>query len=396
MVRVNRGIEARAGDQGFESPQVRFKMSILRDKRLVTILGSVLLGIVILVIILFKYPFGEVISTFTNFTPLLVLAYLVVSGLIMLTLSFRWKTILDTLGHRIPFHKLVGYRIIGYGISYITPSAKVGGEPVRAALLKRQGLSFREGLSSIIIDKTIELSFSALFFICGVIFLILDYALPSRLFILLIILSLFFLYLIWWFYSRIMRGKTVFTRIFRFFRLHKLGFLAKYQSIILNFEKPIIHFYRTQRKEFFIAAGISLFSLGLSLVEYKLVLLMLGINAPLGVVFLVFSLAGFAFLIPLPMALGSFEAFQLSLFSILRIGPAAAGVGVAIITRSRDLLWVLGALVLAFYLGSFKNIISRAYGDRPVVSMGIIRNGRKHRLNVRINRPIMHIKNYRK
>lgn len=376
----------RAGDQGFESPQVRFKMSVLKDKRVITVVGSVLLGIVIIAIILFKYPFGEVISTFTNFTPVLVLAYLVVSGLIMLTLSFRWKVILDTLGHKVPFHKLVGYRIIGYGISYITPSAKVGGEPVRAALLKRQGLSFREGLSSIMIDKIIELSFSALFFICGVVFLVLDYALPSRLFFLLIILSGLFLYLVWWFYSRIMRGETVFTKAFRFFRLHKLGFLAKYQAIILNFEKPIIRFYKSQRKEFFITAGISLFSLVLSLVEYKLVLLMLGIKAPLGVVFLVFSLAGFAFLVPLPMALGSFEAFQVSLFSIIKLGPAAAGVGVAMITRSRDLLWVLGALVLAFYLGSFKNIISKAYKDKPVVSMGIIRNGRKHRLDVRINR----------
>ena len=367
---------------------MRMKLfKILKDKKMLSIVASILLGVMIIIILLFKYPFREVISTFTNFTFFLVLAYLAVSLLIMTTLTLRWKIILNALGHKVSFHKLVSYRLIGYGISYLTPSAKVGGEPIRAALLKRQGIGFKEGLSSVVIDKTLELSLSAVFFIVGVFLLVLAYAVPGRLLAVLLVLALLFLYIVWKFYSRIFRGKPVFTALFRMLRLHKLKFMAKYQSKILTFEKPIIHFYRTQKKEFFIATGLSVISLGLSMLEFKLVLLMLGINANLGVVFLVLSLAGLAFMVPLPMALGSFEAFQISLFSIVKIGSAAAGIGVAMITRSRDLLWVLASLILAFYLGSLKNIITKAYGDKPMIGVTLIRNGKKQRIDVKINKP---------
>lgn len=357
------------------------------NKRAIGIAVSVLLGVLIIVLILFKYPFAEVISTFTNITFKLVLAYLGVSALIMVTLSFRWKVILSALGHKIPFYKLIGYRIIGYGISYITPSAKVGGEPLRAALLKRQGLSFREGLSTVIIDKLLELSFSAIFFFCGVLIILITYAVPGEILIGMLLLSGFFICLVFVFYSRILKGKPFFAYLFRLVRLHKLKFLAKYHAVILKFEEPIIKFYKNKRKEFFITAGVSLVSLCLSVLEFKLVLLMIGVNAPLGVAFLVFSIAGAAFLIPLPMALGSMEAFQVSLFSILKLGPAAGGIGVAMITRSRDLLWLLGALILSFYLGSFKNIIRKAYGDKPIVGITVFRNGRKQRMDIKINRP---------
>ena len=358
-----------------------------KDKKTLSITASILLAVILTVIVLVKYPFREILSTFTNFKPLIVVLYLVVSALIMIILSYRWKIILQALGHKIPFYKLIGYRIIGYGISYITPSAKMGGEPVMAAMLKRRGLSFKEGLSSVIIDKTLELSVSALFFFVGVLILIIDYAVPERMIIVLVLLAALFLYLVWRFYARILKGKPVFAAIFKFFRLHKLKSLAKYQTTIHNFEKPIINFYKTKRKEFFIASGLSILSLMFSVAEFKLVLLLLGIDASIGISFIVFSVAGLAFLIPLPMALGSFEALQASLFSLLKIGPAAAGIGVAVITRSRDLLWVLGAVVLSIYVGSFKNILSKAYKDRPVLGVKVGKTGDKRTIDIKIHRP---------
>ncbi|MBU1198848.1 MAG: flippase-like domain-containing protein [Nanoarchaeota archaeon] len=358
-----------------------------KSRKLWTVVGSALLGVIILIIILLKYPFKEIFATFKNFTPLMVLLYLVVSVVIMCVLSFRWKVVLNAMGYKVPFYKLMAYRIIGYGLSYITPSAKVGGEPLRAALLKRQGMTFSEGLSSVIVDKTIELSFSAFFFLGGVILLIASYAVPGKLLVTLIVLSAFFLYLVWAFYSRIMKEKPVFAHLFKILRLHKFRFLAKHYDAIVKFEEPIIKFYKTRKKAFFIAVALSFCSLLISLLEYHLVLSMLGIKAPVGIVFMVFSLAGFAFLIPLPMALGTFEAFQVSLFAILGIGPAAAGIGVAMITRSRDLLWVLCASLLSLYIGSFKNIVRRAYGDRPIVGVGIVRRGQRHRLDIKIHRP---------
>jgi hypothetical protein len=86
---------------------------------------------------------------------------------------------------------------------------------------------------------------------------------------------------------------------------------------------------------------------------------MLNIHVPISIVFIVFSVVGIAFLVPVPMGLGSLEVFQASLFSILGLG-SAAGVGLAMITRARDLLWVLVGVIFSLYIGAFKRVVREA------------------------------------
>ncbi|MBW3000659.1 hypothetical protein KY341_02155 [Candidatus Woesearchaeota archaeon] len=50
------------------------------------------------------------------------------------------------------------------------------------------------------------------------------------------------------------------------------------------------------------------------------------------------------------------------------------------------MFWVFIALMLSLYLGSFKNIIQKAYRDKPVLGISIVRNGKRHRLDVKIHR----------
>ncbi len=347
---------------------------------------SIVFGIILIGIILWKYPFGDVISTFTNFTPKLVFFYLFISFLIMYLLTLRWKIVLKGLGYNVPLHKLFAYRLVGYGVSYITPTAKVGGEPVRAALMKREGFTFREALSSVTIDKTLELSLSLLFFIIGVFFVVLDYALPTGFLIFLVSLAIIIAFFVWKFYSRILRGKPVFTQAFRFLRLDRIKFFSRYQRKLRKFEKPIIDFYDFKKKEFVIASIIGVISLLLSILEYKILLTMLGLETSLGVTFLVLSIVGIAFLIPLPMALGSLEALQASLFSVLGL-PIASGIGVAVITRSRDLIWVLISAGISLYMGTFGKVIKKAYSDQPVVKVGISGEGRNKRVDIQIHHP---------
>jgi len=359
------------------------------NKKILGVVGSITLGVVLLALVMLKYPFKDVISTFSHITPKLVIAYLCVSFIIMLLFAIRWRYVLKTLGYNIPFIEVFGFRVIEYGISYMTPSGKAGGEPVRAALLMRKGIPFKEGLSTVFADKTIELSVSLLFFIFGIMILAVGYALPGGLNVILILVSLFLLFIIWTFYSRILRGEPVFGALFKLLRFHKVKFLAKYQQAVADFEKPIIKFYNEEKKAFFIALSLSILSLIFSLIEYKLLLLMLGIDAPLGVVFMVFSVVGFAFLVPVPMGLGSLEAFQVSLFSVLGLG-SAAGIGLAMISRARDLLWVLVGVILSLYLGALKSLLKEAYNakhNNPLMRATVFRGGRPGHINITMNRP---------
>ena len=362
----------------------------------VKIAASVILGVTLFILVVMKYPFKEVFSTFSNITPLLVFIYICVSFSIMLLFAIRWRFVLKTFGHNLSFSEAFSFRVIEYGISYLTPSGKAGGEPVRAALLTRKGIKFKEGLAAVVADKSIEMSVSVLFFIFGLLTLAIDYALPRGLNIVLIALSLFLLYVLWKFYSRILQGKPVFTALYRFLRLHKVKFLLKYQQVIADFEKPIIKFYNHEKKAFFVALTISVLSLCLSIVEYKLLLLMLGIHASLSIVFIVFSVVGIAFLVPVPMGLGSLEALQASLFSVLGLG-SAAGVGLAMITRARDLLWVLVGVILSLYIGGFKKVVREAYDSKysnPIMKTMIFRDGKVEPLTIKMFRYPVHEKNF--
>jgi len=371
-------------------------MAIKISRRVLSIVGSVVLGVALFVFVLLKYPFKDVASTFSNVTPKLLIAYLCVSFLIMLLFAVRWRFVLKTLGYNVPFMDVFGFRVIEYGISYITPSGKAGGEPVRAALLMKRGISFKEGLSTVFADKTIELSVSLLFFIFGILTLALGYALPAGLNIILILVSLILLFLIWKFYSRVLRGKTVFVALYRFLHLDRIKFMAKYQQAIVEFEQPIIKFYTEKRKAFFIALSLSIMILCLSLVEYKLVLLMLGIDAPLSTIFMVLSVVGIAFLVPVPMGLGSLEAFQVALFSVLGIG-SASGIGLAMITRARDLLWVMVAVILSLYLGSLRSLVREAFDSKhsnPIMKATVFRDRSEKQISIPLHRNDWHKANF--
>ncbi len=357
-------------------------------KKALSIVISILIGVVILILVLLKYPFKSVVSTFRHITPTLLIAYLIVSFTIMFLFAVRWNFVMKTLGHKLPLIESFCYRVTDYGLSYITPSGKAGGEPIRAALLMRNGISFKEGLANVTTDKTIELTVSVSFFIFGMLTLALGYPLQIGLRIFLVLLCTFLIFVIWKFYSRVMRGKPVFTALYKFLHLHKIKFFAKYEQAVIDFEKPILKFYNEERKAFFVALGLSVLSLLCSLVEYKLVLLMLGINASIGVVFMVLSVSGIAFLVPVPMGLGSLEAFQAALFSVLKIG-SAAGVGLAMITRARDMLWVLAAVALSLYFGSFKRLLREAYDNKhanPINKLTIFRDGRNKTLKIKMFR----------
>jgi uncharacterized protein (TIRG00374 family) len=332
-----------------------------KKKSMLGVAASVLFGIIILVIIFTIYPFEDVITTFQGIKLEYVFSFLIVSIAIMVFLTLRWKFILHSLGYKnFKFTDLFSYRVIDYGVSYITPSAKLGGEAVRAALMMRQGVSFKEGLSTIVLDKTIELSVILSFFVLGAILLVFEHTISGVFGFILLAIAALLLYLVVSFYLRVLKGKPVFGHLFRKFRMHKSSWLSKYEHKVAEFEKPILAFYQHNRKDFFIAVGITLVTLVLSMIEYKLILAMVGVDLKLSMVFLVFSLVGASFLIPVPMALGSLEASQAYLFSLIGI-KSAAGIGVAIITRARDLIWVLIALGIGFYLGSLRNIIREAF-----------------------------------
>lgn len=157
------------------------------------IIGSIIFGIILLTKILDKIPFFDVINSFKNATSFSIIAFIAVSVLIMIFNTWRWSIIVKGSKMKVPFWKLFQYKIVGYGISFITPAAKIGGEPLRAILLGRQGIKFNKAFSTVVLDKLIDLSTTASLFVLAIFLSLTTFAIPKNMLFLLVIVCAIFM-----------------------------------------------------------------------------------------------------------------------------------------------------------------------------------------------------------
>lgn len=73
------------------------------------------------------------------------------------TKAFRWYLLVNSTGTRVPFRKTFPYFIIALAFNNVTPG-KIGGEPIRAYLLKKEAnVSLGQGIASILTEKIMDL-----------------------------------------------------------------------------------------------------------------------------------------------------------------------------------------------------------------------------------------------
>lgn len=295
------------------------------------------------------FDINEFLVILSQIPPVLVLAYLIVSFAIMLALILRWKIICNQHKVRIGFLQLLAYRYVGFAVSFITPGPRVGGEPVRAGMMGRQGISFSKSMSTVVADKTNELLSFGVMFVIALFAATIRLPLPNHLRIGFQITGVVLLGLVIFGMYNIIQGKDPVLKIYRLLRLDKVKWLKKYKKQLQEFENNIQHFYGENPKHFWQAFIISCCAWSLSLLEFALVLLMLGIQPTVLSVFLIYTVVGLTYLLPIPFALGSLEAGQATLFVGLGLSTIA-GAALAMITRMRDLLWTfIGLCLLAVY-----------------------------------------------
>ncbi len=315
---------------------------------------SVIIGILLTAKILKETPLKEIWITFKGTSPLIILGYIAVSVSLLLLHTWRWKIIVKT-EKDVPFMSLFAYKIVGYGVSFITPAAKMGGEPLRAAMLQRHGYKMNRALSTVVIDKVIDIATMAFLFILAVVLTVTTYAIPQDMFVLLVIGAVLFVGIMVYFYYQILNNKNLFVRIFRKLRLDKLKSMANAEKKIMEFEKVIADFHKKRQDAFYKVLFLSAFAWLLMFAEFTLALAFFGITGTSFMnLFLVITIMGAAYMIPIPLALGVLEAGEASLFTLLGL-EAAAGVGLSILVRFRDLMWTFVAtIILAAHGLNFK------------------------------------------
>lgn len=315
-------------------------------KKDVIVLALAAVGVIGLVVIFSKVSISKVLMAFNEAAPFPVFMFFFCSFMVMLLFSFRWMMILRAHKHRVPLMHLLKYRIAGYGIGVLTPTAKVGGEPARMMLLKRDGVGMKEAISSVLTDKIVEISTNFTFFMVGLILIILHLGITRNLkifiFISLVVLGM----LIFLFYYQMLRGRFFFAKAYRVLRLHTVKRLAGVEFKVKEFERIMISYHSEHRKNFYGVVFISFlgwfFTFGELYFGYKVI----GVpHVSLVQLFITITAIGVAFLIPIPMAVGALEAIQISSFALMGFTSAQA-IALSFMVRSLDLFWTVIAVFL--------------------------------------------------
>ncbi|MBD3308416.1 hypothetical protein GF339_18435, partial [candidate division KSB3 bacterium] len=103
-----------------------------------------------------------------------LLILVAVNGVIFFTMTARWRLLLAALGYRIPYLRLIGYRLAGNAVSYFTPGPQFGGEPVQVYLLHRQptrahpAVPVETATTAVALDRLLELLVNFSVLLCGI------------------------------------------------------------------------------------------------------------------------------------------------------------------------------------------------------------------------------------
>lgn len=252
--------------------------------------------------------------------------------------AVNWRLVLTHFRAPVSVARLLAARLAGHAVSYLTPSAKLGGEAVRILILNRVDRGIV--LASAVVDKTIEFLAMILLLGAAVLIAVLKVSMPGGQRLALVsvtaVAALALVLLL------AVQRRGLFTRLLDgLARLRiRFAFLEKRRERLREADARIAEFYRRRRGVF---AVIFLLYGGMGMLwamELRLTFVFLGapdvswLNC-----FLLVMLGSLSYLIPaLPASLGIYELTYVSLFALLGI-DLEQGLAALLVRRVLGLAW---------------------------------------------------------
>jgi uncharacterized protein (TIRG00374 family) len=111
---------------------------------------------------------ANILSAIAGIGPVALLVILLPSLLMYLLEAYGWRLTLRSQAAAVSFWRLLVIRTAGEVVNMTTPTAYVGGEPLKAVLLKSHGVPMIEALASVITAKTTMTVAQVLFILLGI------------------------------------------------------------------------------------------------------------------------------------------------------------------------------------------------------------------------------------
>lgn len=317
---------------------------------------SLILGLLLFVFTIQQTGIDSVVKTVYFFpAPVILLVFLIIFAAAGIVASWRWKIIIESQNsHPVSFAKIIGARLTAFAISYVTPAVLVGGDPVRAYMIKEENdYSLEKSFASVIIDEAIYFFTLFLFIIIGFLFLADHFSLPRSVFYSFSAFSAFGAIVLYLFYSRLIarsaNAEGFFVFVVKTLRLDKLKYIESRMEKIKKIEKIISGFFKNKRDVFAKAFLLSILEVLIYLAMIFIIVFYLGSAISLAQSLSIFAVLTFTSFIPIPGSFGSLEMAATFIFDLMGFGKSN-GFAFSLIFRLANITLVfIGFLALIYF-----------------------------------------------
>jgi uncharacterized protein (TIRG00374 family) len=313
-------------------------------------------GLLTLILIVWHIGPGQIYDAAAQLGPVALLALLIPSVIMYVVEAYGWKVTLGPSAKDIPFWRVLAIRTAGEVVNMTTPTAYVGGEPLKAYLLKKQNVPMVEGLASVIIAKTTMTIAEVLFILLGIALSVWllggnDSSGQTVAAALLGVGLLAFGTAAFVFVQR----QGLFTWLLGFLRKIglKIAYLEAREEQLRSLDRTILTFYRDNRPAFYSSTGLFFLGWMAEALEVYVIIYYLGGPAmalsAISIGALSVFIKGGTFFIP--GSLGAQDGGNMLLLSAFGYSDVT-GIIFALLRRFRELVWIgLGLLCLALVGG---------------------------------------------
>lgn len=277
------------------------------------------IGFALFVKIILDTGVDNIILALRDFSIAYFALYFLVQFVNFLFQTWRWQYILKHFKYKVSFGKLILHRYAGWAINFLTPSAQLGGDPIRVVLLGKEGVRRRDAVFSVVVDKVLQLTGLIIFVMMGFVFLFFRQMVTKDIFMTFGLALIFFICLLVWFYIASIKNIGFFSSIFRALRLDKIERFRKTYNKTLIVEEALREFYADHWGKFVWLLVLSVAGEAYEIIEYLIIGHFMGFDFTFSEVFLIRSLPCLAYLIPIPGALGVLEGGHAAIFALLGI-----------------------------------------------------------------------------
>lgn len=325
-------------------------------KPLILIIGSSIIGVIAFVCLGKWIGWEEIGNAFSVFTFWQGGVIVILTIIISLLGNLRWKEILSDQKIDVSFFKLFKIYLGGYSIMYLFPAILLAGEFFRIySLGKERGLSWKRTAPSVIIERVLEWTVNLLVVFLGLFLFVFNVELfPPKVVFVFGIAFLVFLFALIFFYTTILRKRSIVHMIVRKYKEGE-------ESGLIEVENKVFEFFDFRSKPF--KKGLILSFLRAFVMQLRVWILIIFLGQNIGLLNS-FSILGFSYIsamIPIPASLGTHEVIQIAAFRAVNL-TASMAAAFTLIIRAAEI--ILSSFGLIYIVKMGFNLMNNTYENK--------------------------------